>query len=517
MSETLKILILEDNPADAELIMREIGSAGLQVEWHRAATQEDYLAHLGQPLDLVLADYTLPSFDALQALRILHERELDLPLIVVTGSVSEEAAVECMRMGAADYLLKDRLARLGDSVRQAVEKKRLREEQRRDHAALLQSIDRLSTLRAIDMTITASLDPRVTFEVILDRVTIALGADAADILLYDKHTRVLKHVASRGIRGSNLSHAVVPLGDGLAGQVARDRHSVGIVNLAENPGALQRPELKAEGFISYFASPLLARGTVNGVLEVFHRSQLEPDREWVQFLEALAAQAAIAIDNATLFEELHRANLDLIESYDTTLEGWVKALDLRDNETEGHTQRVTQMTVTLARRMGVREADLEHLRRGALLHDIGKMAISDAVLRKPGPLTAEEWTVMRRHPVHAMEWLSPIPFLRLALEIPYCHHEQWDGNGYPRGLKGEQIPRSARIFAAVDVWDALTSNRPYRPAWPAAKAVAYIQEERGRHFDPEVVDAFLEMRDLWMQASEPALTSAGARQAVWGA
>jgi len=145
------------------------------------------------------------------------------------------------------------------------------------------------------------------------------------------------------------------------------------------------------------------------------------------------------------------------------------------------------------------------------------MAISDSVLRKPGPLTEAEWEAMRRHPVYAMEWLAPIAYLRLALEIPYCHHEKWDGTGYPRGLKWEQIPRAARIFAAVDVWDALTSNRPYRPAWPAAKAAAYVQEQRGQHFDPEVVDAFLEMRDLWMQTAEPAPTQAGGVQASRGA
>jgi len=517
MPQPLKILILEDNQPDAELVARELSRAGFEFELRRAANESEYLAQLEQPPDLILADYTLPSFNALQALKAIQQRELDLPLIVVTGSVSEEAAVECMRLGAADYLLKDRLTRLGESVRQALEKKKLREDQRRDRAALLQSIDRLSTLRAIDMTITASLDPRVTFEVILDRVTITLGADAAAILLYDKNTRVLKHVAGRGFHRGDLTHTLVPLGEGLAGRVARDRQSEGTINLTEERNDFQRPELEAEGFVSYFAAPLLARGTVNGVLEVFHRSQLRPDRDWVEFLEALAAQAAIAIDNAALFEELHRSNLDLIESYDTTLVGWVKALDMRDQETEGHTQRVTQMTVTLARRMGVREIDLEHIRRGALLHDIGKMAIPDSVLRKPGPLTVEEWVAMRRHPVYAMEWLAPIAYLRLALEIPYCHHEKWDGTGYPRALKGEQIPRAARIFAAVDVWDALTSNRPYRPAWPAFKAAAYVQEQRGQHFDPDVVDAFLEMRDLWMQTAEPAPTHAGGVQASWGA
>lgn len=168
-------------------------------------------------------------------------------------------------------------------------------------------------------------------------------------------------------------------------------------------------------------------------------------------------------------------------------------MELRDQETAGHTERVTSLTLRLARALGVPEEDLEHLRRGAILHDVGKIAIPDAILLKPGPLTEEEWAVMKMHPIYAYQWLSGIPFLRKALEIPYAHHERWDGSGYPRGLKGEAIPLSARIFAVVDVYDALTSDRPYRKAGPREKALAYLREEAGRLFDPEVVRAFLEM------------------------
>ena len=200
------------------------------------------------------------------------------------------------------------------------------------------------------------------------------------------------------------------------------------------------------------------------MLEIFHRAPLNPDEEWLSLLEAVATQVAIAIDNAVLFADLQRSNLELALAYDTTLEGWSSALDLRDKETEGHTRRVTEMSVDLARAMGVSDAELVHIRRGALLHDIGKMGIPDSVLLKPGPLTEEEWKIMRKHPVYANELLSPIAYLRPALDIPYCHHEKWDGTGYPRGLKGEQIPLAARIFAVVDVWDALRSDRPYRGA-----------------------------------------------------
>jgi putative nucleotidyltransferase with HDIG domain len=248
-----------------------------------------------------------------------------------------------------------------------------------------------------------------------------------------------------------------------------------------------------EGFNAYYAVPLVAKGHVMGVLEVFHRMALDPDPEWLDFLEALAGQAAIAIDNGTLFDDLQRTNVELSLAYDTTLEGWSKALDLRDKETEGHTQRVTEMTVRLARSMGVSEADLMHIRRGALLHDIGKMGIPDSILLKPGPLTDEERDVMQRHPVYAYELLSPIAFLKPALDIPYCHHEKWDGTGYPRGLKGEQIPLAARIFTVVDVWDALCSDRPYRQGWPEERVLEHIASLSGSQFDPSVVEAFLAM------------------------
>ncbi len=194
-----------------------------------------------------------------------------------------------------------------------------------------------------------------------------------------------------------------------------------------------------------------------------------------------------------MVEALEARELALAAAYDTTLEGWSRALELRDPETRGHTLRVTAMVVELARAMGVEEDQLVHVRRGALLHDIGKMAIPDEILRKPGPLTPEERAVMRRHPQYAYELLWPIPYLRPAVDIPYCHHERWDGSGYPRGLRGEQIPLAARIFAVVDVWDALRSSRPYRPAWPEDRVRSYLREQAGRQFDPRVVDAFLRM------------------------
>jgi len=188
---------------------------------------------------------------------------------------------------------------------------------------------------------------------------------------------------------------------------------------------------------------------------------------------------------------LERVNTELAQAYDETLKGWSLALELRDNETQGHSQRVTEMTLHLARLIGIHDRELVHLRRGALLHDIGKMGIPDSILHKPGSLTKEEWEIMRKHPVYAYELLSPIAYLRPALDIPYNHHEKWDGTGYPRGLRGEQIPLAARIFAVVDVWDALRSSRPYRDAWPEENVRTYICEQATLYFDPQIVDIFL--------------------------
>ena len=196
-------------------------------------------------------------------------------------------------------------------------------------------------------------------------------------------------------------------------------------------------------------------------------------------------------DDTTQIQNLRRSNIELALAYDATVEGFARALDLREAELPGHTQLVTEMTVGLARSLGIHDPDLLHIKRGALLHDIGKMGIPESILQKPGPLTAEEWVIMHMHPQYAYDLLSPIIYLYPALDIPYCHHERWDGTGYPRGLNGELIPYAARIFAVVDIWDALTSSRPYRDAWPAAKAREYIQSQAGLQLDPTVVKAFM--------------------------
>lgn len=357
---------------------------------------------------------------------------------------------------------------------------------------LRRQLDRLEALRDIDKAITGSFDIRLTLKVVLEEVINQLHVDAADVLLFNRHLNTLDFVAGQGFHTNALKQTRLPFGKGHAGQAAIEQKVIYIPDLSESPGHfLQSPLFAKENFVSYFAAPLTSKGMLKGVLEIFHRSTCEEDAEWFDFLEALTTQAAIAVDDAEMFSNLQRSNLDLIMAYDATIDGWARALDYRDKETEGHSRRVTEMTVKIAQAMGIGDAEIIHVRRGALLHDIGKMGIRDNILLKPGKLTAEEWEIMRKHPVIAYEMLSPIDFLRQALDIPYCHHEKWDGTGYPRGLKGEQIPLSARIFSVVDVWDALRSDRPYRPAWPRDKTLEYIQQQVVKAFAPDVITVFL--------------------------
>jgi len=350
---------------------------------------------------------------------------------------------------------------------------------------------KLDSLRIIDQAITGSVNLGIILNVVARQAIDLLKADAASVLLLQPQTAILKFTTGSGFRTKEIERTRLRLGEGQAGKAALDRKTVSIPDLAADTGTFRRVMIENEGFVSHHATPLISKGQVKGVLEVFRRTPLNIDSDWFGFFEILAEQAAIAIDNAQMFDGLQRSNADLSMAYDATIEGWSRALDLRDKETEGHTERVTETTLKLARSMGFSEGELIHIRRGALLHDIGKMGIPDSILLKPGPLDEHEWEIMRQHPAQANALLAPIAYLRPALDIPYCHHEKWDGSGYPRGLKGDLIPLAARLFAVVDVWDALLSDRPYRPPWPAEKVLEHIQAQSGTHFDPAAVKAFL--------------------------
>ncbi|MBI2758892.1 MAG: GAF domain-containing protein [Chloroflexi bacterium] len=353
-------------------------------------------------------------------------------------------------------------------------------------------VDQLSALHAVDTTISSTTDLRVSLQAVLGNVARHLKVDAADVLLLNSSTLVLQYAAGLGFFTAEIAHTNLPLGKGLAGISALERRVVRIPSLAEaGVGFIRDNLISSEKFVAYLAVPLIAKGEVKGVLEIFQRSSLEQDDDWMSFLEMLAGQAALAIDNALLFEGLEKVNIELTMAYDATIQGWSQALELRDQETQGHSMRVLGLTLRLAGALGISDKEIQDMRRGVLLHDIGKMGIPDSILHKPGKLTDEEWEIMRKHPKYAYDMLSPIVYLRNSLDIPYCHHEKWDGTGYPRGLSGETIPRAARIFAVVDVYDALTSDRPYRQAWSKEKTLDYIREQSGTHFDPRIVDIFL--------------------------
>jgi len=785
----LHILIVEDNPDDADLITLRLKKEGYQFHWQRVENEQDYRTALHSSPDLILSDWSLPQFSGLRALAILQEQALDIPFIIISGSIGEEAAIHSLRLGAYDYLLKDRPDRLGKAVINALDQKRLRQEakaaedslrlqsaalnaaanaiiitdrdaniqwtnpafttltgytfeeayqknprdllnsgyhdrnfynemwstilagnvwrgeminrrknghiyneenlitplknssgeitqfiaikqdiseRKRDENALRQYARRqeiianlgrelsatrdlkviysiaerhlaelidcphfaiallhpstnvletvyatinanavqelphyplkssirdgrqkavasqqpvivhgsdaqrktgllalnepttklqsaiyipmltenqvlglielrsyvenaytradwewlnvvahqiglaiqnarlfmqtqqrlaeLSALHAVDSMVSAHLDQHATMEVLLDQIFSQLHIDAADVLLYDENRKLLTYAVGRGFRQPAVETSTAMLGAELAGIAAQERRTVQILDLTkENVQFLQHYPWTMEEFVSYFGLPLLAGDKIIGVLELFHRSRLNPDEDWLRFLDIIGGQAAIALDSSLMFDAVQKTNVELLKAYDATIEGWSKAMDLRDKETEGHTQRVTDLTLTLARELKINESEMTALRRGALLHDIGKLGVPDNILRKPGPLTGEEWVLMRQHPEYAYQMLKPIDYLQNAIDIPYCHHEKWDGSGYPRGLKGNEIPLAARIFAIVDVWDALTSDRPYRPAWSEAQVLDYLKSQSGVHFDPEILGIFLRM------------------------
>ncbi|MAT41834.1 MAG: hypothetical protein CL609_05795 [Anaerolineaceae bacterium] len=355
-------------------------------------------------------------------------------------------------------------------------------------------LERLTALRQIDQAITGNMDLSLTLNIVVNQIMQQLVVDAVSILLYKPDLQQLHFITGDGFRANTLKNTKLGLGEGYAGKAALERRLIHVTNIEnfDSKVEVSNPFIE-EGFVEYFGIPLISKAKVIGVLEIFNRSLLSRDGEWLGFLDTLAGQAAIAIDNIELFSKLQQTNVELVHAYDTTIEGWAKALELRDMETKDHSNRVLELTLIMAQEFGFNEQEQMHIRRGALLHDIGKIGVPDEILQKPAQLTQNEWAVMKLHPLAAYQLLSPIQYLRPAIDIPYCHHERWDGSGYPRGLKGQAIPLAARIFAVVDVWDALSSDRPYRKAWPQEKILDYIMEQSGKQFDPEVVSLFLKI------------------------
>ncbi|MBP1643639.1 MAG: putative sensor protein [Acidobacteria bacterium] len=352
----------------------------------------------------------------------------------------------------------------------------------------------LATLLEVSKALAASLDLEVVMQTAIESAVAALELETGAIYLLDGDELRLGATtpplpadfpdALRRARLADHAHLDASI---------RDGRPLFLADAASAPlTPAERAVVEARRLRSLLFVPLLLRGRALGAFIVGSQDGTRAiGEQQVDLCRMLAAEIALAVTNAQLFESVERARNELVAAYDATLLGWSLALEMRDEETNGHTERVTRATLELAAAMGLPATELPHVRRGALLHDIGKMVVPDRILHKTGALSPEEWEIMRRHPEHARAFLAKIDYLGPALEIPYCHHERWDGEGYPRGLRGEEIPLAARIFAVVDVFDALTSDRPYRAARSRSEALDYIREQSGRHFDPAVVSAFL--------------------------
>lgn len=447
----------------------------------------DELAHHPRRRGFGVAEDTHPPLRGLVAAPLQGPDGWCIGLLMVSDSDAGDFT-------QADEAMLVQLARLASD---AIERGRLRwtvatsaAEITKLNASLHRQLDRMDGLRQVDRAITSSLDLNLTLAVFLDQVTTHLGVDAGAVLLHDASARSLRYAALRGLRTTSLRSLAVKVGEGTLGRIVLEREARLEDLAAPDASHPALVPLRDEGFVTSLARPLIAKGIVVGVLELFHRGAIALDAEQAEYLDALVDQGAIVIDNGVLFNRLERANVELVQAYDTTIEGWAAALDRRGSDPPGHSRRVADLSVRTGQLLQVDSEDLHWIRRGALLHDIGNLGVPEVLLRKPGPLDEEEWARVRTHPDLAREFLDPIPFLRKALDIPCAHHERWDGSGYPQGLSGETIPLPARIFMVSDVFDAMTAGRPYSAPVPRGEAVAYLRRMRGTLFDPHVVDAF---------------------------
>ena len=377
------------------------------------------------------------------------------------------------------------IATLGDEVVVLLNDITLR---KKHEAEIATKFSQLSSLRTLDIAIVNSERLSELLDVFLTQIAAQLAADAIWVILVDDTSQELVDGVTHGF---NPPVTIKDLPSQSNIRALLSHPDPVLLNDAHSMEEIFGEVCNLFSFCGLI--PLTTRHGVIGLLSVFRNQAFSPDADWLRFFEALAGQTAIGIDRINLIDNLRDLNQSLVSAYDATIQGWARALELRDKETEGHSRRVADMTLQLARAVGMPESEFKDIYRGALLHDIGKMPVPDRILLKNGPLNDEEWGLMRQHPDTAYNLLNNIPFLKHAVEIPYGHHEHWDGSGYPQGLSGEQIPLAARIFAFADVWDALTSDRPYREAWPKEKVLAYIIERSGTQFDPAIVSVFEKM------------------------
>ena len=455
MDDSIHILLIEDDPAHAELIQRAFQDRGNGAHLAITHTLNEARNYLGnfQPT-LIIADWRLPDGDSTTFLEE-HGRPSP-PVIIMTSYGSERNAVEAIKSGALDYIIKssESMMDMPHIAERAIQQWITMQEQERIQVTLAEREAQFRLLAENSSDMISRHDARGTFIYVSPACRTLVGYQPEELI----GKQVIPFIHPEDAKYILKMFSSIKWDDPTAAVPYRARHKNG-------------------EYIWLETTARVIYGQDDKVVEIQASSRDITERK----------QAQVA---------LQRAHQDLQEAYDKTIEGWVLALDLRDRETEGHTQRVTEMTVRLARNLGCTDEEVLHIRRGALLHDMGKMGIPDEILQKPGPLTDDEWTVMRRHPHYAYQMLSPISYLNQALIIPYYHHERWDGSGYPHGLKNEEIPLFARLFAVVDVWDALSSDRPYRKRMPPKDVIDYLQQEADRLFDPYIVEKFLSLIDI---------------------
>ena len=347
----------------------------------------------------------------------------------------------------------------------------------------------------------AALNSTLNLDEVLDQIFINLSSvvpyDTANIMLVDEKNGLTARIAAtsgydeKGIKNLRL----------LENLTLNIQDTLTLRTMVESGKPIKVPDTNLDPnwipttpwIRSYAAAPIRVKEKIIGFLNLNSKVPGVYNDEQTERLQAFSNQAGIAINNAQLMTDIRRSYRELEAAYDSTLLGWARCLEIRDHETKEHTKRTVRDTIKLACRMGVKEPDLTQIKRGVWLHDIGKIGVPDYILLKEGALNEAERTIMRQHPIYANDILGQIKYLEPAISIPYCHHEKWDGTGYPRQLKGEDIPFAARIFSIIDVWDALISQRPYHPPWDRNKALTYIREQSGKHFDPQIVEKFLRM------------------------
>ncbi len=492
MNKKLRLLIVEDNPDDAEMMVMRLEEEGFSAEWQRVDNEEDFLKALDDPPEFILADWRLPQFSGMRALELLNERCPGIPFILVTGSIGEEAAINALHLGASDYILKDRSKRLGQAVRRTIESISFQRQKEEAEAELKRRLAELEVLYGISTNLRYLENLDDMLKTLLVQTLSALNSDTGSIWLTGSGAVHLRMMAASGWF-NEIGAMPVEQGEGLIGGTYRENEPRISREFTSDPRLSKKfLGLVPAGWGGVFV-PIHSSQEKIGVMVIAVTLPRVITGQEVKFLASIAEMAGIAVHRIRLFEDLQAASESLGAAYHATIRGWANALELRDQETEGHSERVTELTLELAQKMGIAGDKMTHIYRGSLLHDIGKMGVSDQILFKPGPLDDSEWDIMIRHPQSAYNLLAQIDYLKPALSIPYCHHEKFDGSGYPRGLKGSEIPLEARIFAVVDVYDALVSDRPYRPAWNKKDALEHIKKCSGTHFDPQVVEHFLDL------------------------